>query len=87
MCEIEKGYLYYGELRHREEVAMTDELRNQVKECLKEMHMLYGKGYTPKTKPGKFCKSCSLEDLCVPKLCKDISAAAYVKSHVEESRI
>jgi len=87
VCEIGKGYLYYGELRHREEVNITQELRNQVKELLKEMHMLYHKGYTPKVKPGKVCKACSLEDFCGPKLCKNISAAAYVKKHLEENGI
>jgi len=87
VCEIKKGYLYYGELRRREEVDMTEELRGQVKGCLEEMHMLYRRGHTPKTKPGKFCKSCSLEDLCVPKLCKGISAAAYIKKYVEENSL
>jgi len=87
VCDIKKGYLYYGELRRREEVNMTEELRDQVKGCLEEMHMLYHRGHTPKTKPGKFCKSCSLEDLCVPKLCKDISAAAYIKKYVEENSL
>jgi CRISPR-associated exonuclease Cas4 len=84
VCNISHGYLYYGELRRREEVILSAKLRDQVKTFLTEMHMLYQKGYTPKTKPGKFCKSCSLEELCIPKLCRNISALDYVKKHVME---
>jgi len=87
VCKIEKGYLYYGELKHRKEVLMTEELRSQVKGFLREMHILYQRGHTPKTKPNKSCKSCSIEELCVPKLCRDISAVAYIKKHVEENSL
>ena len=84
VCKIEKGYLYYGESKRRTEVNFTEVLRSQVVDFLKEMHMLYQKGYTPKVKPGKFCKSCSLETFCIPKLCRNISALDYVRQHMED---
>ena len=49
------------------------------------MHDLYRKGYTPKVKPTKACNACSLKDLCLPKLMKNRSVTAYLKSAMEET--
>ena len=38
---IEKGFLYYGETRHREEVQFTEELRKLVENKCVQMHKLY----------------------------------------------
>ena len=81
-CRIEYGYLYYGEPRKRQKVIFTDELRTQVKDMLKEMHEYYKRGYTPKVKTTPKCKSCSLKDICLPKLCKNISVAAYYSKNL-----
>ncbi len=81
-CCIEYGYLYYGEPRKRHKVIFTDELRSEVKAMLKEMHEYYRRGYTPKVKTTPKCKSCSLKDLCLPKLCKNISVAAYYNKNL-----
>ena len=84
-CEIPEGALYYGEIRKRERIVFTPELRQQVKSLLQEMHDLYRKGYTPKVKPTKACNACSLKDLCLPKLMKNRSVTAYLKSAMEET--
>lgn len=84
-CDIPEGALYYGETRRRERVVFTEELRGQVKECLKEMHELYKRGHTPKVKPTKSCNACSLKELCLPKLMKNRSVSAYLKSAMEEA--
>ena len=81
-CRIDYGYLYYGEPRKRQKVIFTDELRTQVKNMLKEMHEYYKRGYTPKVKTTPKCKSCSLKDICLPKLCKNISVAAYYSKNL-----
>lgn len=81
-CRIEYGYLYYGEPRKRQKVIFTDELRTQVKDMLKEMHEYYKRSYTPKVKTTPKCKSCSLKDICLPKLCKNISVAAYYSKNL-----
>lgn len=78
-CDIPEGALYYGEIRRRVTVPFTDELRNQVREMVVEMHELYRRGYTPKVKPSKSCNACSLKELCLPKLMKSRSVAAYLK--------
>lgn len=83
-CEIPEGALYYGEIRRRETVELTRELRQEVRDCLSEMHTLYQKGYTPKVKPTKACNACSLKELCLPKLLRGGSARAYVQTRLEE---
>lgn len=83
-CDIPEGALYYGEIRRREYVRLDQELRDQVREMLIQMHSLYKRGYTPKVKPTKSCNACSLRELCLPKLLKSRSVSAYLKAAVEE---
>lgn len=84
VCSILEGFIFYGETRRRLPVSFHSELRLELKETLDEMHMLYNRGYTPKVKPGKFCRACSLFDICLPKLCRKTSALDYVKAHINE---
>ena len=84
-CDIPEGALYYGEIRRRERVSFTPELRAGVRELLAEMHELYRRGYTPKVKPTKSCNACSLKELCLPKLMKSRAVSAYLRAAMEES--
>ena len=84
-CDIPEGALYYGEIRRRERVAFTPELRAQVRQMLEQMHDLYQRGYTPKVRPTKSCNACSMKELCLPKLMKNRSVSAYLKAAMEEA--
>ena len=83
-CEINVGYLYYGEPHRRTQVDMTDELREKVRTCCEEMHQLYDRRHTPKVKASKACNACSMKEICMPKLCKEISVKIYIKKHLDE---
>lgn len=83
VCDIPQGYLFYGEPRRRLPVQLDFSLREEVAAQLREMHMLYARGHTPRVKPGKFCRSCSLQDLCLPQLGKTQSVRAYIDKHVQ----
>lgn len=83
-CSIQKGALFYGETKRREEVFFTDDLRETVKKSFKEMHELFERGYTPKVKPQKSCMSCSLNGICLPKLLKNKKVNDYIHEHMEE---
>lgn len=48
--EISQGAIFYGEIRRREIVEATPQLRDFVKTAFEEMHQLYKRGYTPKVK-------------------------------------
>lgn len=81
---IAKGFLYYGETHRRLPVLLDAALRDRVRGMFAEMHELYRRRHTPKVKPTKSCKACSLADICMPKLCKNLSATAYIQSVLEE---
>lgn len=84
VCHVPKGYLYYGEIKHRLEILFDTELRESVSKAYEEMHELYRKNYTPKVKTSKSCKSCSLSELCMPKLNKGLSVKNYIQKHIAE---
>lgn len=83
-CAISEGALFYGETRRRVVVTFTDDLRQQVRTLLAEMHQLYHRGYTPKVKPTKGCNACSLKELCLPTLMREKHAGAYLQQAMEE---
>jgi CRISPR-associated exonuclease Cas4 len=83
---IPRGYLYYGQTRHREQVEFTPQLRTLVEEMSAEMHNYFSRGYTPKVKTHKACRSCSLADVCLPKLQeKAMPASKYIKQQIENA--
>ena len=82
--EISEGAIFYGETRRRENVLFSQELREEVKELFAEMHQYYSRGYTPKVKKSKSCNNCSLKELCLPKLEKTTSVAAYITQSLKE---
>lgn len=85
-CDIPAGSLYYGETQAREDVVFTDQLRARTRSLFEEMRALLDAGHTPKAKPGKACRSCSLRNECQPKAARRAkSAKAYVRSHLEEA--
>ncbi len=82
---IPRGYLYYGQTRHREEVEFTPQLRTLVEEMSAEMHNYFSRGYTPKVKTHKGCRSCSLADVCLPVLQeKVVTASRYIRQNIED---
>lgn len=84
-CDIPEGALFYGEIRRREVVDLDEELREQVRTLLSEMHDLYRRSHTPKVKPTKGCNACSLKELCLPKLARKCSVADYLRNSMEDT--
>lgn len=84
LCEIPEAFIYYGETKHRLKIILNNELRDKVKIIVKEMHELYERRYTPKVKPSKSCNACSLNEICIPRLCKNLSAQNYIKKNLLE---
>lgn len=81
---IPYGFLYYGQTRHRVAVQLTPALRELVQNATKEMHAYFKRGYTPRVKPFKGCRSCSLADVCLPNLQeKDNPASTYIRQQLE----
>lgn len=84
VTEIPEGAVYYGATHHRCTVPLTEKLRKQVTDSAIEMHRLFERGYTPRAKLTKACKSCSMYELCQPALTKQVSASEYVRRMLRE---
>ena len=83
-CEIPCGYLYYGEIKHREKIEFTPLLREKVNASFQEMHKYFEQRYTPKVKWSKSCNACSLKDICMPVLNKNLSVSRYIDQKIKE---
>lgn len=81
---ILEGSIFYGETRRREDIKITDELRNKVKTIFQEMHEYYERRYTPKVKWSKSCNGCSLKEICLPVLGKTVPVKTYIKQALNE---
>lgn len=78
------GALWYWQTRHRDEVEFTEELREETCAVITEVHNLLRSGQTPKAAYEKKCDSCSLYDLCNPKLLGNDGSTRYVNELFDE---
>lgn len=85
LCEINCSYIYYHEIKHRVEVPV-EEHKDRVKEIVHEMYDYYKRKHTPKVKAGPFCKSCSLENICLPKLMNKRSVNSYIEGMINSEK-
>lgn len=86
IASIPHGYVFYGQTRRRVQVTFTDELRALVRDAAREMHAYFQRGYTPRVKLTKACRSCSLAETCLPELQdKTLPASRYIQRTIEET--
>nr|WP_295971212.1 CRISPR-associated protein Cas4 [uncultured Bacillus sp.] len=84
LCDVNKGYMFYDEIKHRVEVPLTAELKHKVRVIFAEMHDYYKRSYTPNVKTGPFCKNCSLQNICLPNLMNKRSVKSYIEGKIAE---
>lgn len=86
-CPVTRGDLFYMKTRCREHVDITPELRDKAESMVREMHDYEQKRYTPRVKPTKACASCSLADVCLPRLMRGRAPVRdYVSAHISEDQ-
>jgi len=80
---IEAGAIFYGKSRRRHDVIFDRELRRITSRAIEETRALLGSGVTPRMDydPGR-CDSCSLVDLCLPKLLDRLNVAAWLRGQL-----
>jgi len=83
LCEVSKGAMFYDATKHRLEVELTDELKNEVTKNAEEMHRYYERKHTPKVKTGPHCKQCSLNNICMPEILNKHSVRKYIEGNLE----
>jgi CRISPR-associated exonuclease Cas4 len=84
LCEVDKGYIYYHEIKHRIEVTLDSSIKSKVKSIVAEMQDYYRRRHTPKVKTGAFCKSCSLQHICLPELMNKRTVKSYIEGKLKE---
>ena len=63
---IHYGAIYYATTKRREEIKITAELKQKVKDYFIEMHSYFQNQHIPQVKKSKKCQQCSLKELCIP---------------------
>jgi len=66
---IEKGALFYGETRRREDVVFDESLRALTEETATAVRKLLEEGVTPEPVFTPGCEACSLAGRCQPQIC------------------
>lgn len=82
VCRIDEAFLYYGEPHRRFPVALGSDLRERVSDIALQMHQCYARQHTPRVKPQKRCRSCSLADICLPRMPAPHSVSAYIQQRL-----
>lgn len=65
---VPEGALFYGKNRRRQTVAFDDELRGCTTETARRLHELIESGTTPRAVYEKKCDTCSLFEMCLPRV-------------------
>ncbi|MCA9905226.1 MAG: CRISPR-associated protein Cas4 [Anaerolineae bacterium] len=63
-----EGAIFYGQPRRREQVAIDEPLRAQVRQIASDVHVVFTRGRLPAPEPGPKCEHCSLRGLCLPEI-------------------
>jgi len=84
LCDIGIGYMYYNEIKHRVEIPLTLALKDKVRRLVIEMQDYYKRRYTPKVKSGSFCRSCSLQNICLPEVMNKQTVGSYIEGKIKE---
>ena len=83
--QIETAYIYYGETKRRKAVSLDETLRKSVHDMFNEMRGLLTRNFTPRVKPKRVCTSCSLKNVCLPKLPDyEKSVSRYIDKSIKE---
>ncbi|MCF8067397.1 MAG: CRISPR-associated protein Cas4 [Desulfobacterales bacterium] len=66
--DIPEGALYYGKNRRRQTVIFDNALREETAKTAERVHVLINSGITPAAVYSQKCDSCSLFEICMPKV-------------------
>ena len=81
---IPYGALYYDEVKHRETIAISDNLRETTKQCAIQMHDIFKSGKMPPAIKEHHCRNCSLKDICMPEMADCTKVSTYLNKNLYE---
>lgn len=72
--DIPAASLFYHRIHRRDDVILDDMLRCETKKTAEKYHAMFQSGCTPAPVYGRYCHSCSMFEICMPKkMCKKTS--------------
>lgn len=82
---VPRGALYYGVPRRRTLVDFSPDLRAHTERLAQQLHELINTGITPPAPRASKCRSCSLQNICLPPpRRRPRSAARYIQQIIDE---
>lgn len=81
---IHEASLFYNQTKRRENITITEKMKQNVISMINEMHHYYSRRHTPRVKTGKHCQSCSLRDICLPRLLEREKVSTYMNRMLEK---
>lgn len=64
---IPAGALYYGKTKRRTDVSLDEHLRNVTLDVARQVRLMLGQQQLPPPDHSRKCRSCSLNDACMPR--------------------
>lgn len=78
--EISKAAFFYGKIRRRNIIAITNELRNQTEEVISKVRGIVDSKIVPKIEYSSKCRNCSLISICQPKALNKKKLNHYIQN-------
>lgn len=75
---IDEAALFYHEIKRRQTIQISNDMKNKVKSIVEEMHHYYNRRHTPRVKTGRHCLRCSLRHICLPELLDREKVSTYM---------
>lgn len=79
--EIPEGAIFYGETKRHLNVPLDKFIRKETENTAHAMHHAFTQKKTIPPKYSSRCKSCSLYEICLPKIAKQKSAKYYLQKN------
>jgi CRISPR-associated exonuclease Cas4 len=77
---VPKGAFFYGKIRRRVQVEISDELRGQTGEIIAAVRDIVDRKVIPHAKYSSKCRNCSLYDICSPKAMNERKLHTYINT-------
>lgn len=77
--EISKAAFFYGKIRRRQVIDITNELREQTIEIINDVRSLVESRKIPVIEYSSKCRNCSLIDVCQPKAMNNKKLKKYIQ--------
>lgn len=67
-CQIYSGEIFYGSIKRRIKIELTDDLKGRVRDIVEEIRYLFSRQIVPQKPENQNCALCSLIDICMPEI-------------------